>query len=57
MRKLIKPAFDDPHNSVDLFDADRVNDFGEMYCVRPAILYSEVKMYWNWYVMEQADSE
>ena len=53
MRKLIKPAYDDPHNSVDLFDADRRNDFGEMYCVAPAILYSQVKEEWARYVKHQ----
>lgn len=42
-RKIIKRAYDDPHNSIDLFDADRLNEFGEMYCVAPAILISQVK--------------
>ncbi len=53
-RKLIKPAYDDPHNSIDLFDADRKNEFGEMYCVRPAILYSQADEYWTDYLKEIA---
>ena len=50
MRKLIKPAHDDPDNSVDLFDSGRLNDFGEMYCVKAAILYCQVEEYWQEYV-------
>ena len=53
MKKFIKPAHDDPHNSWDLFDADRRNEFGGMYCIAPAILYSEVAWHWNRYVASQ----
>ena len=49
-RKLVKPAHDDPNNSVDLFDADRRNEFGEMYCVAPAILHQQVNNYWIGYL-------
>lgn len=49
MKKVIKPAFMDPRNSVDLFDADRRNEFGEMFCVAPAILLHEVKEQWELY--------
>lgn len=51
MRKLIKPAYEDPDNSVDLFDADRKNEFGEKYCVAPAILLREADGIWNDYLM------
>ena len=50
---LVKPAREDPQNSVDLFDADRKNDFGETYCVAPAILRSEVAERWIRYEDEQ----
>lgn len=49
-RKLIKPAYEDPHNSIDLFDADRKNEFGEMYCISPAILPQQVNAYWIGYL-------
>lgn len=54
MKQLIKPAHDDSSNSVDLFDADRMNDFGDMYCVAPAILRSQVNDHWNRYVERTA---
>lgn len=50
MRKYVKPASCDPKNSVSLFDADRKNEFGEMYCVAPAILQDRVDSYWADYV-------
>lgn len=53
MRKLIRPAYGDPDNSVDLFDADQKNEFGEMYCVAPSILLREVDERWNQYCMNQ----
>lgn len=49
MRKLVRPAHGDPHNSVDLFDADRKNQWGEMYCVAPAILSSQIESEWARY--------
>ena len=52
MEKIVKPAYSDPQNSVDLFDAHRKNDFGEMFCVAPAILYSQVNEYWYNYQTE-----
>ena len=55
MRKLVKPSHDDPHHSVDLFDADRLNDFGYMYCVAPAILASQVNYYWERYIQSFSD--
>jgi hypothetical protein len=54
MRKVVQPAYMDPHNSVDLFDADRQNAWGDMFCVAPAILRREVEEYWQRYVKEQA---
>lgn len=51
MRKLVKPALCDPDNSVDLFDADRKNELGEMYCIAPAILLCTVRDHWGGYVM------
>ena len=53
MRRLVKPAYEDRENSVDLFDADRRNEFGEMYCVAPAIIYREVTEYWDRYKCEE----
>jgi hypothetical protein len=53
MTKIVKPAFDDPQNSVDLFDGDRRNEFGEMYCVAPAILYCQVNDEWSRYVRQE----
>ncbi|NTU49427.1 MAG: hypothetical protein HGA87_00775 [Desulfobulbaceae bacterium] len=50
MRKLIKPSTIDPIGSVSLFDFDRVNDFGSMYCVAAHILMREVDEYWSQYV-------
>jgi hypothetical protein len=52
MRKGVKPAYQDPDNSVDLFDIDRKNEFGEMYCVAPAILEREVDQCWKNYVQD-----
>ena len=54
MRKLIRPAHCDPDNSVDLFDADRRNDFDELYCIEPGILREEVPGYWDDYVRHMA---
>lgn len=54
MRKVIKPAYMDPKNSVDLFDGDRLNQWGTMYCIAPAILSSEVAEYWKEYVELQS---
>jgi len=49
MKKIIKAAHDDPDHSVDLFDGERVNQFGEIFCVEPAILLSEVDSCWKRY--------
>jgi hypothetical protein len=51
-KKLVKPSSFDPENSVSLFDANRENDFGEMYCVAPGILPGEVELYWQEYLDE-----
>lgn len=48
----IKPAKDDPKNSVDLFDTDRRNEWGEIYCVAPCILYFQVAERWQEYLSE-----
>lgn len=53
MKKIIKPAFEDPCNSVDLFDSDRENDFGEMFCIAPSILSSQIDFEWKQYVDNQ----
>jgi len=55
VRKLVKPSHSDPHTSVDLFDADRKNDFGETYCVAPAILDNQVDEHWKWYLKQRID--
>ena len=50
MEKIIKPSHCDPNNSVDLFDGDRKNEFGAMFCVAPAILREQVDYYWDEYI-------
>lgn len=37
MRKVIKPCSYGP-NSVSVFDADRTNEYGEMYCVASGVM-------------------
>jgi len=55
MKKIIKPAYEDPDNSVDLFDADRLNEWGEMYCVAPSILPVQVEQAWDQYAEYRAE--
>ena len=50
MRKLVLPSVSDPRHSVDLFDADLQNEFGEMFCVAPAILPGQADEQWRDYV-------
>lgn len=50
MRKLVLPSASDPRNSVDLFDADIQNEFGDMLCVAPAILPGQAEKYWKDYI-------
>lgn len=50
MKKCVKPSISDPEHSVDLFDADRTNESGDMLCVAPAILSEQADEYWNDYV-------
>ncbi len=50
MKKCVKPSLSDPEHSVDLFDADRTNESGDMLCVAPAILPEQADEYWNDYV-------
>lgn len=40
----------DPQNSVSLFDMNRKNVYGEMFCVAPDILSFEVDRYWDSYL-------
>lgn len=43
---------------MDLCDADRLNDHGDMYCVAPAIRYEQAADEWAKYINEvQADAE
>ena len=49
-RKLVKESVNDPENSVSLFDANRLNELGEMYCVAPDILYEQVDYFWGYYL-------
>lgn len=56
MRRLILRSQSDPHNSVDVFDADRTNEFGEPYCVAPAILLRQVDEYWSRYEDEEGET-
>ena len=53
MKKVIKPSVSDPVNSVDLFDGDRVNEFGRMYCVSPALLDYQANAEWESYVKKE----
>ena len=39
-------------NSVSLYDANRKNAYGEMYCVQSAILESEVPILWPQYIKQ-----
>lgn len=55
MRKLVKPAHDDPHHSVDLFGADRRNQWGGYACIAPAILPEQVEEHWRRYVREERE--
>jgi hypothetical protein len=53
MKKLVKPSLYDPvpeHHSVDLFDSDRINEYGDMLCVASAILPVQADQYWNNYL-------
>ena len=56
MTKLVRPAHDDPHHSVDLFDADRRNRWGGLFCVAPAILPSQVEAAWRDYLAREPSS-
>jgi hypothetical protein len=49
MRKVIRTCSYDS-NSVSLFDGDRKNELGEMYCVQSGILYEQTDMFWGWYL-------
>lgn len=49
MRKYVLPSKDDRDNSVDLFDADRKNEQGTMYCVEPLITQEQVEERWAAY--------
>ena len=50
MRKLVLPSVSDSKHSVDLFDADLTNEFGNMLCIAPAILPWQADQYWKDYV-------
>ena len=50
MRRVIYPCVYDPTRSVSVFDGDRKNQFGEMYCVADGISPEEVERVWQEYV-------
>ena len=50
MKKMVRAAREDQTYSVDLFDAERMNHWGEPYCVAPAILPSQVEQAWEDYL-------
>ena len=52
--QLVRVAYEDPEGSVDLFDAERRNEFGETYCVALAILSDQVPAYWAEYLKAEA---
>ena len=56
MRKLVKPSRMDSE-IVDLFDTDRLNEFGGPYCVAPGILPEEVDEWWASYRKSQTKPE
>jgi len=53
--KFVLPAYLDPDNSVDLFDRSRKNEFGDTYCVSPAILPEQVDQQWEDYLVGLAN--
>ena len=55
MKLVVKPSHEDQSNSVDVFDADRVNEFGGMYCVAPAIHFDQVDDAWDKYTEYRAE--
>jgi len=54
-RMLVAPAFEELENSVDVFDADRKNSFGGLYCVAAVILLSQVEQAWDQYAEYRAE--
>ena len=52
MKKVIYPTTVDSDNSVDLYDGDRKNEFGKMWCVASAISPRQIDKYWDWYVKD-----
>lgn len=46
----VRISVNNPENSVSLFDLNRKNDFGELYCVAPDILESQVEEFWSEYI-------
>lgn len=52
-QKLVKPALMDPIHSVSVFDAARLNEFGELYCVGAAISQDEIDWYWDNYLQQE----
>jgi len=50
MKCIIKPSASDLKNSVDVFDLDKRNKEGGMFCVAAAILPEQAKEYWKEYV-------
>lgn len=49
-RKLVSPCSYDPRFSVSLFDSNRKNQSGEMYCVASGILHCQVDEEWKRYL-------
>jgi len=56
MRRVIYPCVFDPARTVSVFDADRTNQFGEMYCVADGIAPEEVDQRWKEYVRTSSRS-
>ena len=51
-KKGIRFSHNDPENSISLFDLNRINDFGELYCVQPDIIEEQVDYFWKLYLEE-----
>lgn len=57
MRPLIRSSLEDAEFSVDLFDIDELNEFGEPLCVAAAILPEQVELFWSFHTRSNAGGE
>ena len=57
LKKLVVPCSYDPVNSVSLFDVYRRTQSDEIWCVQSGILNSQVDMFWQQYLSQQATNQ